>query len=71
MEACKNCSELVTHKRGVPAHDDLDFYGYGQGVQPVGQSKISYRLYKCKSCGAMWEYADDKNDSFCGWSRNE
>jgi hypothetical protein len=71
MPMCDACKTIVGAKRGAPGHDGLKFVGYGEGYQPFGQSKVSFKNYDCQACGQKWQYEDDKNDSHAGWSNRE
>jgi hypothetical protein len=66
---CDKCSRIEEHRRYAQGHSDLENIGAEAAVhQPYGQSRVNIQKYRCRHCGALWSYTDDKNDSFEGWS---
>lgn len=68
MALCTPCSQIVTNKRSIPGHGALEYTGAGSGATPIGQARITVKLYKCLDCGTAWRHEDDRNDNQAGWS---
>lgn len=70
MAQCVACEKIEINKRGVPKHSALQSTGVkGLASQPYGQSRVNIEMFTCSECGTKWEYENDSNDSFAGWSR--
>lgn len=66
MAKCDACAAIKTNTRGTPGHDALT--ETGRDRKNYGQGGISYIRYECSTCGTKWEYENDKNDQWAGWS---
>lgn len=66
MEKCGACAAIETSKRGAPGHDQLEETSRDRKSYPQGG--IGYRRFTCRTCGTKWEYENDKNDQWAGWS---
>ena len=66
---CDKCKQIAQQCRGAPGHSDLESMGIKAAtLQPYGQSRVNIKKFRCRGCGALWSYTDDKNDAFEGWS---
>lgn len=68
MPLCQACEAIEINKRHAPGHDDLLPTGNSGDYKPFAQAGVKVTEYKCKSCGTLWQYEDDKNDDYAGWS---
>jgi len=69
MDMCSDCQSIETHKRSASGHLNLRHQGYdkAKSYKPLGQAGVAIEIFKCESCGTLWEYEDDKNDQHVGW----
>jgi hypothetical protein len=70
---CLACEGIETNVRSAYQHEVLRQHGSlvvtsRSGYSPHAQSTVNITHYQCTSCGERWQYEDDKNDSFVGWS---
>ncbi len=68
MALCEACSKIVQHQRHAPGHDDLQPTENSRTVKPFGQARVKITEHRCRICGTIWSYEDDKNDNQTGWS---
>lgn len=64
---CDACKALDGAKRRTPAHEKL-VKTDSKSYKPAMLSRVMYSFYTCSDCGTKWEYQDDKNDPWMGWT---
>lgn len=70
---CAACDRIPTHRRSAYEHETVASHGNlvrtgVRGYAPHAQAAVNVSMYKCSICGRLWEYEDDRNDPFVGWS---
>lgn len=67
VSMCDECKAIDGAKRGTPAHGKLVKTG-SDSYKPAMLSRVAITRYECSDCGTKWEYQDDRNDPWMGWT---
>ena len=65
---CELCKAIELSKRSVLKHEYLIQSGLPKKHKVVGQANIMITKYQCQQCHTKWQYEDDKNDDYSGWT---
>lgn len=56
---CEQCRSINIHARGLAEHSDL--------IRILRGSMNNVSVYRCESCGFMWDYASEQAGIEPGW----
>lgn len=68
MPLCSDCEEIVQNQRGAPGHERLISLGYVRSLA-LAHAGGTHEAFVCSTCGAEWDYFDQKKGAIGGWTR--